>query len=523
MKKMKKNILIILMLLPILGLMPACKKSAFDSKYYNPEKSTVGSIDGFYTGLFKNRRIIPDYWHLWTFASLQMAVYTQTLGVVNANRMYEPGVNYTQDRWQDFYTSPGDGWAAPVASYREIEKLYNGLTSDADKQGYLLFLETARIFLYDQATQQVDLWGDIPFSKAGMLNAKGELELASYDSGKEIYDSALTNLMRISRWLAEVQPQQFYLNKLIKQDMLFKGDLTQWRRYANSLMLRLAMRISNVEEDNAKEIVQEIINNPTLFPVIDANVNNARIVTGPPNVITNLKDAFNQGHSVAPDYMVDSLLKPSGDPRLRLLFNKNKNGEYRGLPKIMNSHQQDSLIANNLVSSIDSVTFIMNESFPGIIFTAAEVSFLKAEAQERWGIGSGSAKTSYENGIRQSIEYYYQIHQLSTFGTKETAPTPAEITLLLSNPLVAYGTDNLNKIFLQKWIAFGVMQNAQSWAEMRRSGYPRISFPPDPGASPVPTPAYRLTYPSEEVTYNAENYAKVADKDLPYSKIFWMK
>lgn len=511
------------MLIPVLGFMSACKKSAFDERYNDPEKATEGTIDGFYTGLFNNRRVIPDYWSLWTFTSLQMATYTQSLGVFNANRMYEPEVNYAKDRWDDFY-APSADWTSPLSSYREIEKLYNGLESEADKEGYLLFLETARIFLYDQATQMVDIWGDIPFSTAGQLNATGTLELATYDEGKQVYDSALYHLKRISNWLANVQPEQFYLNKLNKQDVLFKGDLLKWRRYANSLMLRLAMRISYVEEDRAKQLVQEILGNPTLYPLIDAPDNIAQITTGPPNLITDLRNAFNENHNLAPEYMVDSIMVPTGDPRLRFLFTLNVNGEYKGLPRSLNQTQQETAVNNGLVSRLDSVTFTMNESFPGIIFTAAEVSFLRAEAYLRWG--GGDPKTAYETGITQSINHYYAIHSLSTFGTPETPPTAPETVLFLGNPQIALGSnleENLNKVGLQKWIAFGVMQNTQSWAEIRRSGYPKLTFPPDPATTSVPSPAYRLLYPSDERTLNSKNYAAVAAKDIPYGKIFWMR
>ncbi|HEU4553383.1 MAG TPA: SusD/RagB family nutrient-binding outer membrane lipoprotein [Chitinophaga sp.] len=527
---MKKNFLIILMLAPVLGFIGACKKSTIDSKYLDPEKTTEGSIDAFYTGMFKNRRVIPDYWGLWTFTGIQMGIYTQTLGFVNANKMYEQPESYAQDRWDDFYSAPGsdNNWAAPMSSYREIEKAYDALSTDADKQGYLLFTQTAKIFLYDQATQMVDLWGDIPFSEAGGLNATGSLKLAAFDEGKAVYDSAITNLKAISNWLANAQPEQFYLNKLAKQDILFKGDLLKWRRYCNSLLLRLAMRKSYVDEANSKALVQELMGNPTLYPMIDAYTDNAEIVTGGTNLIIDLTASFNDGHQYAPGYMVDSLLKPTGDPRLRILYTKNAAGQYHGMITSMTAAQQQAEIGAKAISLIDSTTFVKNTKFPGIIFTSAETWFLKAEALERWpgGAGGGSAKSAYEKGIRESISNYYKIHNLSDYGTKQTAATEAEITLLLASPKVAYGTvteDNLNKIGLQKWVAFGIMQNTQSWAEMRRSGYPKLTFPADPGISTVPSPAYRLTYPGNERSLNAENYAKVADKDLPYSKIFWMK
>ena len=526
----KKNILAIIMLAPVLGFIGACKKSTIDSKYLDPEKTTQGSIDAFYTGLLNNRRVIPDYWGLWTFNGIQMGIYTQTVGFVNANKMYEQPASYSQDRWDDFYSAPGSdkAWSAPISSYREIEKSYEDLSTDADKEGYLLFLNTAKIFVYDQACQQVDLWGDIPFTEAGGLNATGGLKLPAFDEGRAVYDSALTNLKLISNWLANVQPQQFYLNKLAKQDILFKGDLTKWRRYANSLMLRLAMRKSLVDEAGAKALVQELLGNPTLYPMIEAYTDNAEIVTGGVNMVIDLTSAFNQNHDLAPGYMVDSLLKPSGDPRLRVLYTKNAQGQFHGLNISVPAAQQQNEIGANMVSRMDSVTFIQNKFFPGILLTAAEVWFLKAEAFERWGsgMGGGSAKSAYEQGIMQSIYNYYKIHNLSTYGTKQTMWTPAEVTLLLANPKVAYGSvqeDNLNKIGLQKWINFGIMQNAQAWAEMRRSGYPKLTFPADPGVTGVPTPANRLTYPASERSLNGENYAKVADKDLPYAKIFWMK
>ncbi|WP_298738187.1 SusD/RagB family nutrient-binding outer membrane lipoprotein [uncultured Chitinophaga sp.] len=523
---MKKNILIILMLAPVLGFISACKKSSFDSKYYNPEKSTRATIDGLYTGVFKNRRVFPDYWNLWTFVSSTLGAYTQTTGTFSDGRRYEQPGGYLQDRWDDFYTAnPGGGnWTSPLSNYREMEKLYNALESDAERQGYQLFMQTARIFLYDQAIQMVDMWGDIPFSKAGALNATGELVLPSYDNAKDVYDSALTNLKAISEWLANVQPSSFYLSKLTKQDILLKGDLLKWRRYANSLLLRLAMRISYVDETRARILVQEILGNPTLYPVLsDNNTDNVQLTAGKPDLVSDLRNAFNENRNYAPDYMVDSLLEPSGDPRLRIFYTKNKNGIYQGLPKTMNRAQQDSMISNRLVSVMDSTTFVQNQFFPGIVFTVAEVNFLKAEAYERWG--GGSAKTYYDLGIRQSIVYYYRIHELSEYGTHQTPYTESEITLLLAHPLVAYGTvreTNLNKIGLQKWVNFHVMQNNQAWAEMRRSGYPKLWFPTDPSSAIVPTPAYRIQYPANERSRNAENYAKVADKDKAYTKIFWM-
>jgi hypothetical protein len=260
--------------------------------------------------------------------------------------------------------------------------------------------------------------------------------------------------------------------------------------------------------------------------VVDQVSDNVQLAAASPNLLTTGVGAawteFN--HSLASSYMVDSLMKPSGDPRLRIFFNKNANGQYQGLPTSWDNTQQQAAIGSNLISTLDSVTFLRNDYFPGIILTAAEVSFLKAEAYERWG--GGTAKNAYETGIRQSIDYYYKIHKLSVYGTPETMYTEPEIVLMLANPLVAYTTDketNLNKIGLQKWLDFGAILCHQSWAEMRRSGYPKLSFPQDASNTQAHTPPYRVLYPATERTLNGDNYAAVADKDTYFTKIFWMK
>jgi hypothetical protein len=509
------------------GVFTSCTKKQFDDKYYDPEKTTVGTIDGLYSGIFNNRRIIPNYRHVRTISAEIMGRYTQSVGFLNDARVYEPNPDYVKDRWNDFYAAPGDNWTAPIANLREMEKIYNELESDREKQGYLLFLETARIFVYDQATQQVDMWGSIPFSQAGLLNVNGTLTLAAYDDAAKVYDSAFINLKRISQWLSNVQPDPFYMATLAKHDMLCKGDLLKWRRYANSLLLRLAMRISNAQEDRARTLVQEILTDPSQYPLIDQAPDNVELATGAPNwATTDLLNAWSENNNnVAPGYWVDSLMEPSGDPRLRLMYTTNRDGVYQGLPTSLTSSDQSALIGAGLVSRLDSVTFIRNEFFPGTVFTSSEVNFLKAEAFERWG--GGNPRNSYELGIRQSIDYYYKIHMLSRYGTtKETMPTDVEKTLLLGHPLVAYGSSaeresNLNKIALQKWLNFGPMLSTHSWAEMRRSGYPKITFPTDVGSNILPTPPARFLYPAAERDLNSRNYAAVKDQDTYTSKIFW--
>lgn len=497
------------------GLLGSCKKSTFDQYYNNPDLTTTGTIDGLFTGMLKSSLVFPQYYTLYTFQVPTIGRYTQSVGLVNGEKMYVQSPTYNQARWNAFYTGP-------MASFREIEKTYNKLTTDDDKQGYLLFLETARVFLYDQATQMVDYWGDIPFSQAGHLNATNQLQMAAYDKGQGVYDSALTNLQRISSYLADVQVQALYQTKLAKQDYLLGGDILRWRKYTNSLLLRLAMRISYQDEAKAKGIVQTLLGNPDRYPLVTAYTDNVQIKANTPSLIsTDMESGLAPAY--APGYMLDSVMKPATDPRIRVFYAKNVNGTYNGISPTQSSTQQDNAITAGVTSRLDSVTYIKNTNFPGIVLTAAEVNFCKAEAYERWG--GGDVKTAYEAGIRQSVAYYFVINNLNgKFGTPAAQPTEGEITAMLATPTVALGTtqdDILNKIGLQKWIDFNVMLNFESWAELRRSGYPKLNFVKDAGVTSAPTPPTRLLYPDQERTLNAANYKAVAAQDDIYQKVFW--
>ncbi len=528
---MKKKFLIISAFAAIVaGTFMGCSKSQFDSKFFDPEKTTVGNIDGLYSSMFMNRRIFPTYWDVYTNLYEICGRYMLTVGFQNGPKMWEPNPSWVSDRWSDFYTYSGsDNWTAPLADFRTMERLYGDLKTDEEKQGYLLFMETARVVLYDQATQLVDLFGDIPLTEAGQLDLNNTMKLPKFDEARSVYDSAFSNLLRISSYLATVQPLAFYASKLGKQDLMFRGDLQKWRRYTNSLILRLAMRISTRDEERAKSIVQQILSNPTLYPTIDAVEDNAQVAAGKPSLATDINNGFTENaHDLAPGYMVDSLLKPTADPRLRIFFTLNKAGQYQGMNTSWTGQQQTDAIQNGTVSRVDTTTFLKNEFFPGIVFTSAETWFIKAEALLRWNIGSGTARAAYENGIKQSITYYFNIHNLSEWNNKihETMWTNPEITLLVTNPKVQFTgvlDDDLNKLFLQKWLDYGFMRSPQAWAEQRRSGYPKLPYPVDNGSAILKTPPVRLLYPSSERALNAKNYAEISDKDTYQTKLFWAK
>jgi hypothetical protein len=519
---MKKLIIAIPLLIVATGaLVTGCKKSEIDNSYYDPNGTATATVPSLFSAILFNERVMPKYWELYTYRIPVMGTYTQTNGQNLTNKVYEQPVNYTKDRWDYYYTTT-------IARYRELEKYYGNLTTDADKTGYQLFLETARIFVYDQTAQMVDLWGDIPFSTAGQLNTTGNIILASYDKGADIYSKILTDLKRISDYLASVNPDPYYQNQFNSFDFMNKGSLTKWRKYCNSLILRLAMRISYKDEATAKSTIQAILGNSTKYPVVNDYTESITIQPSATTSPLTAQDDIRNGFGVnpyAPGKMVDEIMAPANDPRLPIYFTPNKNGEYHGVPITWNTSRVNDSARNNYFSRWDSTTFTENDVFPGILITAAEVLFIKAEAFERWG--GGTAKTAYEDGIKQSTLFYWYVNNNSKqkgdfrYGDKEPMPTDLAIATYLANPLVAYGTNNLEKIATQKWIDFGVIQANQAWAEYRRTKLPKLNFPTDPSSVLSPNPPNRLLYPGTEASLNAANYETVKSSDNISTKVFW--
>lgn len=155
---------------------------------------------------------------------------------------------------------------------------------------------------------------------------------------------------------------------------------------------------------------------------------------------------------------------------------------------------------------------------PGIVITASEVNFLKAEAYERWGLGD--AQAAYNLALNQSVYFYYYLNNIG--GGNVPLPSDADIATFEANPTVNYTGTTAQKLALiydQKWLHFGFLQSDEAWAEYRRTGYPQLTFPTETLVG-YQTPPTRLIYPTVETAYNT-NYSTVKAKDTRTTLIFW--
>ena len=401
-----------------------------------------------------------------------------------------------------------------------------------------MFLLTATIYLYDYTQRVIDLYGDIPFLKAGMLSANGgdyEASAAPFDGADVLYTKMLDELKAMSTELNSITLNAGYQKSFTTQDYINKGDLTKWKRYANSLRLRMLNRVSGVASfsSRANTEIAEILGNSATYPVVDSNDQNIQINIF--NTATGINiDDFQGGlegggwyANTAGKKMIDHM-NTNMDPRLPIIFEPGEKaaGKFTGIDPMGVNSDQALQTNNGLIAIYNRYTISRNKYLFGTIINAAQVSLIKAEYYLRAG-NDASAKTAYETAISQSAKFYNGILALSnaTGVIAPAAATDAQIATYTASTGISWtkattSADKLALIASQKWIHSNILQPYENWSEIRRLDLPSFTFQADASNNQT-LPPVRWYYPNNEITYNNANYKVIADKDKLTTKIFW--
>lgn len=328
-----------------------------------------------------------------------------------------------------------------------------------------------------------DYWGDVPYSEAlghtdpetGALNTT-----PAYDSQQDIYDAMLADLTTAATMLQSPGSSDFGGG-----DLLYGSDFESWRRFANSLRMRLAMRLSEVDPTTAE----------TEFAAaytaggFQSNADNAMLrYPGSPYENPQYENYLGRDDHGISQAIVDTLLSLA-DPRLALYAEPaESDGVYRG-----HQNGMGDLGPWNLddLSRVGNFWRADGAATPSTIMTYAEVLFLQAEAAANGWI-AGVPATLYVDAITAHM------NQFDEWGPANN-PTDQEITDYLAQPVIAYTT--IDQIYLQKWIAL-FMNGAEGWFDNRRTDIPYLTPGPDLTLSRIPV---RMEYPSGEQSYNLGN------------------
>lgn len=505
----------------------SCKQESFDEVYRNPSKVTTTSVEKQFSGIQYTYRelVIPTYRNYFVTLAPTINRYIQLVGWVNAENQLNPGAAAIADRWDRYYQG--------LAQYKELVKIYNALPEN-EKTEKKIFLLAAKIFFYDQTQQHVDLHGSVPWSKAGELSTNGGDYLnsyAKYDKAEEIYTAMLDDLKTISSELNTININSATATAFKTQDLVNSGSIDLWKKYCNSLRLRMLTRISAASAFTARanQEINEIVNNPTNYPLVLENKDNIKIDiynVGSDINAKGFQDALESwNNNIAGKKMIDHMVTNS-DPRLPFIFEPGAGaaGVFIGLDQALPSATQTSLINGTAadpskIAIYNRSTYSRNQNFPGILITASEVQYLLAENKLKSGNTTG-AKANFESGIKESIGLQVTLRAISnnSLVAAPAAPSQTAINNYISN--IGWGTNNLQLIAMQKWLHFNIIQPTENWAEIRRLNFPTFTFVVQ--ASDIQkTAPVKWFLPQSEQAYNLENYKLVKDQDNANTKLFW--
>lgn len=358
-----------------------------------------------------------------------------------------------------------------------------------------------RAWVYQNMT---DLWGDIPYSEA-LQGDEGNLTPV-YDSQEAIYTDLLQQLETANTLLADGSGS-------IGGDLIYGGNKTLWRKFANSLRLRLLIHMADVAPERAKAGIEAIAADAETYPVFTSNDDNMELdyLTAQPYRNPWYENSVTRDDHGISKTMVD-LLKDeyainatTPDPRLPVYAKPAKtSGTYVGQP--------NGAATNPNISDISRIgeMYRDNPSQPMYIMTYSEVMFIMSEAAQRgWNVGI-TASEAYQEGIRANMELN---------GVEDS-----KITLYLAQPnvMLASQANKLEAISEQKWIAlFG--NGIEAFTELRRTGYPDNAVEPGGSAFPGRGIAQRFPYSTQELSVNRANVTAASQgvEDFLFGKKLW--
>lgn len=345
-------------------------------------------------------------------------------------------------------------------------------TADAPRQqNQLAITEIMEIYAWYYL---VTTFGNIPYSEAMDINKPFPV----YDDAKTIYNDLITRLD------AAIPKLNSAAAGFGGADLIYSGNVNAWKKFANSLKLKMGILIA--DDDNAK--AKTVVESAVAAGVFTSNADNAELVYqgAPPNTNPIWVDLVQSGRDdfVAASTLIDSLLA-NNDPRIDNYFTEDGAGRdnpvtsYSGAdPGVQSAYAPNSHVQ----------TTITAPAFPGLLLDYAEVEFYLAEAAQRGYTVGGTAATHYAAGITASILYW--------------GGTAGEALTYIAQPSVAYNVANWRKsIGTQLWFAF-YNRGWDAWIAWRKYDYPQL-LPAHDALSDIPL---RYPYPVNEQNVNRLNW-----------------
>ncbi len=421
------------------------------------------------------------YWDVWNNMS-EPSTYgghlTKIQYIDEARYQFRPGT--VENKWQQGYLTQ-----------QNIDEIIKKAETDGAKN-MLGVAKVLKAFIYLQMT---DTWRDIPFTEANKM-ADGIL-LPKYDKQEDIYPALLTMLADANTAMASGT------DILGEGDILFGGNMVKWRKFCNSLRLRIAMRISGVNAGLAKSTIETIMGNKTQNPVMESNADNAFFRWPGVNPYEEpwMVDAKGRDDHAVSDLLVNHLIALS-DPRLPVYVIKaTSDGEYRGFT--IGAKAQPNLATVSRIGvkyRKDATGFTPFMRYAEVMFQVAEAAMLG------YNVGM-TAEVAYNKAVEASV--------------LENGLTQADADAYLAAG--AKFNNTKDQLYEQEWLAL-FKNGMETWSLYRRTGVPKDHYvAPGSPYTGHNSPPFRYPYPQNESTLNGANLAPFSAevKDDFWGKKMW--
>jgi hypothetical protein len=518
---MRKQIILLATFSLLLGV-SSCDK---DFKEINTNPVLPTSLDPGY--LFSNAQLNTATSTLPYHMQIVQQIVTPFTGVLEAGNHNVINDNNTSPLFNNYFVGTAGNSAAPV---RLLVSVIEQTKDNAARSNLYNMARIWKAFLFQVL---VDTYGDVPYSEAGGAYISA-INLPKYDDQETIYEDLLKEVSEATQALDAAKAIE-------SGDLFYKGNIAQWKKLGNSLLLRIAMRYTKIDENKAEQYVA-IATNPANGGVMASNADNAYITFN--NDYNHPNANSFQGTERANFYLgrpfVD-YLKATQDPRLPWIGAKYTNPSGS---TVAAAEPADTISANQIGMPFGykDATIVNEPLYPGKVgaafkytqlnrrvvakitspeffITHAQTQLLLAEAAFR-GYISGDPATYYAEGVRAHM------NQLQQFDASAVISADLQNGYLANNPYDPARA--LEVINTQYWIA-SFLNGPEVWANFRRSGYPVLQRNDYPEQDPdVKSSAdgfiHRIVYPDREKSVNVDNYNAAAANiggDKLTTRVFW--
>ncbi|GGH06602.1 SusD/RagB family nutrient-binding outer membrane lipoprotein [Pedobacter zeae] len=474
---MKNKKLYILAILAI--AFSSCKKE-LDEVNINPNAPEVAQPDYLLTGTTK--ATVDSYWGVTNNMNSSL-LFVQHWAKVQYTE--EDRFIYSNSSFTALWST---GYAQSIAGFNKIIEL-------GDAQGNPNYKAVALVLRSWTFLLLTDAYGDVPYSQAGKIK---QFVTPGYDKQKDVYYGILSDLKSAQ---AALDPAA----KPIAGDVIYSNNIALWKKFTNSLRLRIALRIADKDPAKAKQVIDEIQAEGGAY--IGSNSENAALKYDVSPQQNPVAASFETRNDYRISKTIVDKLASLNDPRLPVYASRTENPPqgYVGIP---NGSTNSEASAIGLANSSKPGAYFLDPKAPAVILSYAEVLFDRAEAAAR-GFTTENAEDLYKQAITASLQQY------GINGNDQ-------ITGYLGRADVQYDPANYKKsIGQQKWIAlFG--QGLEAWAEQRRLDYPQLTASVNTvlnGKIPV-----RFIYPGTEQSLNGQNYKNAVSSqgaDLLTTKLWF--